>query len=476
MIERLSGKLYLLFILGISVLLLCVSLLYFGLFRPLQADMIQVKKQIEQEETLIAAYTKQIQERQSQHIESTLELQKKVPTLPLVDQYLLKLREAEIHSDSFISNIRVSQANINDAEHMQLITFSMTVSSPDYEHMVQFIQNIEQFERITNVNSVTFSGRNELMSTINKDDPISYELEISTFYVEGLDDLVHDAPQASFINPAQKNNPLFIGDSLNLSLQLFEGQTGEHSYSSDSNASPSYSNAGNLPGSESDRSDSNRSGHYESSDEFTVQNPQSVNDLNYYVLQMGVFEHLQAASVEAERLRAKGWPVYLQQDILPYRVYSGMTTKFRSAMTLSQHYEHQSEDVYVRRLLISEVPQSSITETVEGYIFAGDIVLQYMSDMSVKGLSGQAVDYQLYLRKGSQHYHSFDQKADELVKTWPTEKSIYVMKMQEELTAMHQIIETADKGLQRNDYIQLQEHIMAYLLHYERLMYTLSEK
>jgi hypothetical protein len=69
---------------------------------------------------------------------------------------------------------------------LKLITFEIDVQSPDFQHLVNFIKEIEKIERIMHIDIIDFSlpgEENEFAE--NPEDSIEATIQVTTFYYEG---------------------------------------------------------------------------------------------------------------------------------------------------------------------------------------------------------------------------------------------------------------------------------------------------
>lgn len=210
--------------------------------KPLQKQISTLETSIKSELTLIEKYENG-NVNKTEEEQDTVALQKKIPVVESVDQFLLLLEEAEVVSGSLIQQVTFSKStealiekaaeeSINDGgiakteetdtikepglpEGLEKLTATLTVEAKNYFELEAFIRQVEKFERITNVESLQFTGFNEIS---NRDalphtrEKLTYNMTISTYYYPSLEELKDQAPNYEPQDPAEKKNPLYQGD------------------------------------------------------------------------------------------------------------------------------------------------------------------------------------------------------------------------------------------------------------------------
>ncbi|RXT14696.1 hypothetical protein [Ammoniphilus sp. CFH 90114] len=241
--------------LSIVGILLAILLVFSGLniylLKPLKQDVFNVKNELSNEEKLIEILSAKQQKSHTLDQKDTVALQKKLPVQPLVDQFLLDLEKAEVFSDSLIISYGISegeaefkvptspelenpldqpqtqasqpQENKESAlstitgstddslpQGIKKLTFTLTVSSPDYEKMIEFLDRIEKQSRITVIDSLSFSGKPESPTVIHESNQeLQYSVQLSTFYIPEWMELAKDLPEVDYKDPHGKMNPLY---------------------------------------------------------------------------------------------------------------------------------------------------------------------------------------------------------------------------------------------------------------------------
>lgn len=236
-------------IIGIVALLVVLFLVYaqFFMLTPLKSDLGIKQQTLESEQKLLEIVSQKNVEDTKKTTEDTKELQKKLPVKPLQEQLILDLEKAENLSNSKISSMSFSKdvdvststdpANAENANGQQTtenqaatttttqdttgqqpatsqtsgmkkITVSLSVESPSYEELEKFVETLESLKRIIVVESISYSGGQEITSLNQEDQPLTYSLTFSAFYMPSLDDLAAELPKIDAPAPAGKDNPL----------------------------------------------------------------------------------------------------------------------------------------------------------------------------------------------------------------------------------------------------------------------------
>ncbi|MBS2771588.1 type II secretion system protein M [Anoxybacillus rupiensis] len=243
MIVRFSKRQLLVSLLALVLVGTSVVLLYFYTLKPLYSRLEELRTTVENEKKLLATMQTQAEQQQADRTASVVELQKKVPVKPLVEQLILDLEKAEVLSDSLISSMSFNEeADVNGQpsadsaqgqengtrayteeqsaaqktdsaapslpQGLKKVTAQLTVQSPSYYHLERFLQTLEKLDRIVSVETLSFSGNPELTSIDTQTEPLTYSLTISAFYHPGLAKLQKQTPPLDVPSPSGKRNPL----------------------------------------------------------------------------------------------------------------------------------------------------------------------------------------------------------------------------------------------------------------------------
>jgi type IV pilus assembly protein PilO len=241
---------------GVLLLVLLIVFAQFIKLTPLKSDVNMKQQSLETEQKLLEAVTQNKVDDTVKVVEDTRELQKKVPVKPLLEQFILDLEKAENVSNSVISSMSFSKdadvtivttetttentasdqsstttqnnktneqsgattqeaaATTNHAtappasNGLKKLSVSLSVESPTYEDLEKFIKTLESLERIVVVESISYSGGEEITSLEQEVAPLIYSLQISAYYLPTLDDLIAEIPKIDAPAPANKKNPL----------------------------------------------------------------------------------------------------------------------------------------------------------------------------------------------------------------------------------------------------------------------------
>ena len=216
-------------IIGIlMVLILTFFLSYFYLLSPKYQKVNQLENELNTNQTLATTLENQLSQESEKIILSTTELQKRVPVDPLLEQFILDIEKAEVISNSFISSMSFSEGDFGEENNNQeetseeivqqapsglkKLTVNLSVESPSYENMEKFLQTIENLKRITQIDSLSFTGEQEITSFEEGLGEINYSVTLSTFYQSKLKELRDEVPPFDKVKPSEKENPLFQGE------------------------------------------------------------------------------------------------------------------------------------------------------------------------------------------------------------------------------------------------------------------------
>lgn len=236
---------------------------YFVFLQPLKNEVKSVKTQLETEEKLYDVMAQGFTDSSNKVVEQTSALQRMLPVQPFLEQFILDLEKAEVISNSLITTMSFSDAELSvdetaqenlsaeeqinadaDAnyevngkevssgdkaaeqgqnqaetqtaapaipEGMKRITVNLSVKSSNYFDMLTFLKTIENLERITKIDSLSFSGGEEVKSVDAKLEGLTYSVVLSTFYYPKLEELKDQLPAFETPPPSNKENPLPAG-------------------------------------------------------------------------------------------------------------------------------------------------------------------------------------------------------------------------------------------------------------------------
>jgi type IV pilus assembly protein PilO len=106
------------------------------------------------------------------------------------------------------TNTNNQQVGTAQANAVEKITAQLSVQSPSYQDFEKFVDTIENLKRIIVVESISYTGTNEITSVTDTVKPFTYSLTVSALYYPELTDLENQLPKVEYPNPANKENPL----------------------------------------------------------------------------------------------------------------------------------------------------------------------------------------------------------------------------------------------------------------------------
>lgn len=247
---RLEKKMSFLLLLALLLALALYAGSYFLYLSPLKDSLALKESQLKSEQQLSKTFENQLATANSGEIDSSVEMQEMLPVDPMIEQLILDIEKAEVISNSSIISIefnatedaieadaaieetqqtdqtaaqqadgtgtQVSEAPAKDInEKSQLImpeglsktTVSIVVESDNYFDLEKFIETLETLKRVVMVESIAFSGPEELTSLVNEAEPIQMTIALNTFHLTGFDELNDYNPKIETPEPANKRNP-----------------------------------------------------------------------------------------------------------------------------------------------------------------------------------------------------------------------------------------------------------------------------
>lgn len=224
---------------GILTIVLLIAC-YFFILQPKKVELEKKEAELKTEEALLSQVQGQLGQKNTSTYESTVMLQKQVPVKPLLESLILDIEKAEVLSGSFVESISFGQGADVQAEKqntntetetetetedgqqtegeetislpggIQKVSINLVVHSPSYYELEEFIGTLEGTERIMTVETISFSGGNEV-TTVDQaevEETLNYSLTVSAFYMPGLTELIDQVPRIDVPQPGNKTNPL----------------------------------------------------------------------------------------------------------------------------------------------------------------------------------------------------------------------------------------------------------------------------
>jgi len=184
---------------SLLILLLIIAFLLIGLFyfyqvMPIQEKVQSAKFEVHNLENDINILHAQLENAKDKNEGDGTDVEQMLPTSRNMDQFLLSLYEVEKMSNSKMKNISFSNLegdfvlteetnnqenaanSIPNSSHLKTLTVQITVHSPSYQKLQQFIQGIENLERITKIDNFSFSEQGG--------ESITATLQLTTFYYQ----------------------------------------------------------------------------------------------------------------------------------------------------------------------------------------------------------------------------------------------------------------------------------------------------
>ncbi|WP_394137534.1 LysM peptidoglycan-binding domain-containing protein [Cytobacillus oceanisediminis] len=242
-------KITLSFTLIFVLLILGLGYYYWFHLIPLKDRVEGLTQSIKSEEVQISQLEKDPKSTGNELANQTAFLQQMLPVAPILDQFILDLEKAEISSGSLITsfsfnenqsvaqNETLSESDYKQSEELSVdlnfqndntkdeiaseprkfffpegierLTVSMIVEAPSYIELEAFIKAIEDLQRLTQIDSLAFTGNREVREagkTVNK---LIYSVTVSAFYYPTLEELKDQLPKYELPSPANKTNPLY---------------------------------------------------------------------------------------------------------------------------------------------------------------------------------------------------------------------------------------------------------------------------
>lgn len=247
-------------ILGIGILLLLLFFVFaqFYYLSPIKSDLTSKQQTLQMQQKQLEIKSQKKAETKTT-VNDTKEFEQRIPVKPLEDQFILDLEKAETLSNSKIksmsftkdvdmnagtnqanqqngngqsnttanqngtqqnnaaqNNTNQNQGSANQANKpasaappgLKKLTVSLNIESPGYSQFEKFIGTMESLKRIVVVESISYTGGQEITSLAQINQPLSYNLTVSAFYMPTLADITAQLPKIDVPAPANKQNPL----------------------------------------------------------------------------------------------------------------------------------------------------------------------------------------------------------------------------------------------------------------------------
>ncbi|GAM12063.1 hypothetical protein [Mesobacillus selenatarsenatis] len=241
---RLERKHYLI-LLAAALLSFLIYIAGFYLYlAPMNASLSLKESQLKMEKQLNSTLEERLASVNETDFSSSAELQKRLPVDPMVEQLVLDIEKAEVISNSFVtsiefdasqqasptikpelsaseqvtdesggqadnsvSEVEVTNPQLEMPDGLVKTTAQINVRADNYFSLEKFISALESLRRIVVVESISFSGPQEIFTLSDEEAPIEMALTINAFYFPELAELKDYNPKIETPAPANKRNP-----------------------------------------------------------------------------------------------------------------------------------------------------------------------------------------------------------------------------------------------------------------------------
>lgn len=199
-----------LFVAGVGVSL------YFILIHPQQDKLASLQEKVTTEKKILESL--KLEQKDIEKIDSSREIQRKLPVQKVPDQVLLTLEKAEGLSDTFIDSIDIAESeieqNIEDSkpeqvslfppEGVQGITFDLGIYMENFSDLMRFVEEIESSNRLISIDALTFDD--QYIEEGEKGFLYSF-LTATAYFYPSLTELASEEPQYHYREKPNKVNP-----------------------------------------------------------------------------------------------------------------------------------------------------------------------------------------------------------------------------------------------------------------------------
>ncbi|MBB5180737.1 type IV pilus assembly protein PilO [Planomicrobium koreense] len=212
-----------LIVLAAVFLLALAAYSYFMVYAPARDGALQAEQSLSSERDVLMALQTQIKELPEGEKISTSELQQKVSIEPLSELIVLQIEQAELLSNSLVTNIAITEepvvlpVPVEGLENLQEVQTTVSIEVADYKNITSFIKEIEAMDRILIVDSIDFGALEEVTTADQERELIEVTLGFSAYFRPDLIALLDTLPKVDAPPPAGKVNPLAQNDGTDLS-------------------------------------------------------------------------------------------------------------------------------------------------------------------------------------------------------------------------------------------------------------------
>ncbi|WP_394580149.1 pilus assembly protein PilO [Cytobacillus firmus] len=221
---------------------------YYFFIKPVNEKMDRKQSELQMATQQLTIIENNLQNLNEQTVLSTIELQKQVPVKRLLDQLLLDIEKSEIISDANIIEMKMNgtesdeeidlseeeenqpQEEISETETVtedskensetdplieeklpngiKKVSIVLNGQADTYFEMESFIKNLLDLKRILKVESLKYTGFDEIVSVMQEDQVVEFELAIAAYYYPELAELQKELPPLDTPRISNKRNPL----------------------------------------------------------------------------------------------------------------------------------------------------------------------------------------------------------------------------------------------------------------------------
>lgn len=221
---------------------------YYLFIKPVNDKMDRKQSELQMATQQLTIIENNLQQMNEQTVLSTVELQKQVPVKRLLDQLLLDIEKSEIISDVNIIEMKMNgtesdeEIDLSEEEENQpqeensetetetedskensgtdplieeklpngikKVSIVLNGQADTYFEMESFIKNLLDLKRILKVESLKYTGFDEIVSVMQEDQMVEFELAIASYYYPELAELQKELPPLDTPRISNKRNPL----------------------------------------------------------------------------------------------------------------------------------------------------------------------------------------------------------------------------------------------------------------------------
>ncbi|MFE4520655.1 pilus assembly protein PilO [Cytobacillus firmus] len=221
---------------------------YYLFIKPVNDKMDRKQSELQMATQQLTIIENNLQQMNEQTVLSTVELQKQVPVKGLLDQLLLDIEKSEIISDVNIIEMKMNgtesdeEIDLSEEEENQpqeensetetemedskensgtdplieeklpngikKVSIVLNGQADTYFEMESFIKNLLDLKRILKVESLKYTGFDEIVSVMQEDQMVVFELAIAAYYYPELAELQKELPPLDTPRISNKRNPL----------------------------------------------------------------------------------------------------------------------------------------------------------------------------------------------------------------------------------------------------------------------------